>query len=108
MVGGLGLGGRDVSDRLEEASVVEPIDQSEGGNLDRLEAAPGTAPMDHLGFVEAVDGLGEGIVVAVTDIANRRLDACPGKPLGILDRDVLGGFKRSSQHLDKGDCGEYS
>jgi hypothetical protein len=48
--------------------------------------------MDHLGFVEAVDGLGEGIVVAVADAADRGLDACLSKPLGILDRDVLGGF----------------
>ena len=108
MVGGLGLGGRDVPDRPEEAAVVEPVDPFEGGELDRLKGAPGAAPMDHLGFVEAVDGFGEGIIVAVTDAADRRLDACRGKPLGILDRDVLGGFKRSSQHLDKGGCGEYS
>ena len=54
--------------------------------------------MDQLGFVKAVDGFGEGIVVAVADTANRRLDARRGKPLGIFDRDVLGGFKRSSQH----------
>jgi hypothetical protein len=41
--------------------------------------------MDHLGFVEAVDGFGESIVVAVTDAADRGLDARRGKPLGILD-----------------------
>src|SRR3954470_7043978 len=68
---------------------VEPVDPFEGGELDRFEAAPGAAPMDHLGFVEAVDGFGEGIVVAVTDAADRRLAPCLGKPLGILDRDVL-------------------
>jgi len=45
--------------------------------------------MDHLGFVEAVDGLGESIVVAVADAADRGLDARRGKPLGIFDRDVL-------------------
>src|SRR4051812_16727666 len=45
--------------------------------------------MDHLGFVEAVDGFGEGIVVAVTDAADRRLDARRGKPLGIFDRKML-------------------
>ena len=89
IVGGLGLGGRDVPDRLEKAAIVEPVDPFEGGELDRFEAAPGAAPMDHLGFVEAVDGFGEGIVVAVTDAADRRLDARRGKPLGILDRDVL-------------------
>ncbi len=31
------------------------------------------------------DGFGEGIVVAVTDAANRRLDAHRGEPLGIFD-----------------------
>ena len=102
IVGGLGLGGRDVPDRLEEAAFVEPVDPFEGGELDRFEAAPGAAPMDHLGFVEAVDGFGEGIVVAVTDAADRRLDARLGEPLGIFDRDVLGGIKWSSQHLDEG------
>ena len=49
--------------------------------------------MDHLGFVEAVDGFGESIVVAVADAADRGLDARRGKPLGIFDRDVLGGFQ---------------
>src|SRR6185369_16221602 len=39
---------------------------------------------------------------AVTDAADRRLDPCLGKSLGILDRDVLGGIKWSSQHLDEG------
>jgi hypothetical protein len=79
MVGGLGLSGRDVPDRLEEAVVVEPVDPFEGGELDRFEAAPGATPMDHLGFVKAVDGLGEGIVVAVADAADGGLDACLSK-----------------------------
>src|SRR3954463_15238747 len=101
-MGGLGFGGRDVSDWPEETAVVEPIDPFEGGELDRFKAAPGAAPVDHLGFVEAVDGFGEGIVVAVPDTAHRRLDARRGKPLGILDRKILGRIKRSSQHLDEG------
>src|SRR4051812_11552534 len=83
------LGGRDVADRPEETAVVEPVDPFEAGELDRFEAGPGAAPMDHLGFIEAVDGFGEGIVVAVTDAADRRLDARRGKPLGILDREIL-------------------
>src|SRR3954451_6955650 len=89
MVGGLGLGGRDVADRPEETAIVEPVDPFESGELDRFKAAPGAAPVDHLGFVEAVDGFGEGIVVAVPDTAHRRLHARRGKPLGILDRKIL-------------------
>ena len=61
IVGGFGLGGRDIPDRLEKPAIIEPVDPFEGGELDRFEAAPGAAPMDQLGFVEAVDGFGEGI-----------------------------------------------
>ena len=45
--------------------------------------------MDHLGLVETVDRLGESIVVAVADAADRRLDAGLGQALGVFDRDVL-------------------
>jgi hypothetical protein len=41
MAGGLGLGGRDVLDRLEKAAIVEPVDPFGGSALDRFEAAPG-------------------------------------------------------------------
>ena len=43
--------------------------------------------------------LGESIVITVADAAHRRLDARLHQPRGVLDRDVLGGSKRSSQHL---------
>src|SRR3954462_15616368 len=87
-MGGLGFGGRDVPDWPEETAGVEPIDPFEGGEIDRFAAAPGAAPMDHLGFVETVDGFGEGIVVAVPDAADRRLDTRLGEPLGIFNREV--------------------
>jgi hypothetical protein len=45
--------------------------------------------MDHLGLVEAIDRLGESIVVGIADATNRRLDACLRQTLGILYRDVL-------------------
>ena len=49
----------------------------------------GPAALDHLGLVEAVDRLGEGVVVAVADAADRGLDACLGEALGVADADVL-------------------
>ena len=64
---GLCFGGRDAADGLEEASVIEPVDPFEGGELD---GSPGPAPVDHLGLVESVDALGQGIVVAVPDTAD--------------------------------------
>ena len=45
--------------------------------------------MDHLGFVEPVDRLGERVVVAVADAADGRHEAGLGEALGVLDRDVL-------------------
>ena len=36
----LGLGGRHVADRFEQAAGVEPIDPFEGGELDSLEGSP--------------------------------------------------------------------
>jgi len=45
--------------------------------------------MDDLGLVEAVDGLGQGVVIAVADTADRRLDAGLGEALRVLDRQVL-------------------
>lgn len=45
--------------------------------------------MDKFGLVQSVDGLGQGIVVAVALAANRRRDVCLGKPLTVADGDIL-------------------
>jgi hypothetical protein len=67
----------------------KPVDPFQGGELDRVERAPWSAPMNDLGFVEAVDGLGQGVVIAVADAADGRLDPGLGQALGVLDRDML-------------------
>ena len=85
----LGLGGRDISDGFEQPAIVEPIHPFKGGEFDRLEAAPGSPPVDQLGLVEAVDGLGQRVVVGIADAADRGLDASLGQTLGVADRDVL-------------------
>tara|TARA_Y100000815_G_scaffold262955_1_gene276952 strand:+ start:319 stop:603 length:285 start_codon:yes stop_codon:yes gene_type:complete len=72
---------RDVPDRLEQAAVVEPIDPFECGILDGLETAPRAATMDDLRLEEAIDGLGESVVVAVADAADGRFDAGLAEPL---------------------------
>jgi hypothetical protein len=41
--------------------------------------------MDELGLIEAIDRLGESVVVGIADAANRRFDACLRQALGILD-----------------------
>ena len=92
-----GVGGRDVSDGLQKTSVVEPIDPFEGCELDGLQRFPRSAPTDDLGLVKAVDGFGERVVVAIADTADGWFDASLHQALGVFDRDILGGFKWSSQ-----------
>jgi hypothetical protein len=84
-----GLGRRNVSDRPEQAAVVEPVDPLECGEFHRVEAAPRPAPMDHLGLEEAYHRLGERIVVAVADAADGGLDGGLRESLGVADGQVL-------------------
>src|SRR5690606_14560537 len=79
----------DVPDRLEQAAVVEPVHPFEGCVFHGLEAAPGPPTVDDLGLEEPVDRLGQRVVVAVTDAANRRLDARLGQPFSVFDRQIL-------------------
>src|SRR5688500_14528422 len=83
-----GLGGRYVADRLEQTTMVEPVDPREGGELDSLHTAPGPAPADQLSLEQAVDRLGEGVVVRVADAADGGRDAGLGQALGVLDRQA--------------------
>ncbi len=89
IVARFGLGGGNVSDRFEEAAVIEPSDPFEGGHLDGFEVAPGATSVDHFGLVEAVDGLGQSVVVTVADRADGWFDAGFGEALAVADRDVL-------------------
>jgi len=89
VVCGFRLCGRDIADRLEQAAVVEPIDPFEGGELDRLEGAPGAAPMDDLGLEETNHRFGESVVVGISDAADGRLDAGLGETLGVANAHIL-------------------
>ena len=55
--------------------MVEPVDPFQDSELDRLEVASWSAPMDDLGLVEPIDRFGEFVVVAVADAFDRRRDA---------------------------------
>ena len=85
----LGLGRRDVADGFQQPAVVEPVHPLERGVLDGLDAPPRPAPMDDLGLVEAVDGFGQGIVVAIANAAHGGFKAGLGEALGVYDRHVL-------------------
>ncbi len=45
--------------------------------------------MNQFGLVQAVDGLSQGVVVAVAPATHRRLDASFRQPLGIANADFL-------------------
>lgn len=45
--------------------------------------------MDEFGFVESVDRLSQGIVVAVAPASHRRFHASLGQPLTVADGNVL-------------------
>ena len=70
----LGFRRRNVTDRLEQPTIVEPVHPFQCCDLDGLEAPPWPTSMDYLGLVETVDRFGESIVVAVADAADRGFD----------------------------------
>ncbi len=47
--------------------MVRPVDPFEGGELDSVQRAPGSSPADDLSLEQAIDGFGEGIVVAIAN-----------------------------------------
>jgi len=58
---GFVFGGWDVSDGAEEATVVEPVDPFEGGELDVFESFPRSLPTDDFGLEQPDDGFGESV-----------------------------------------------
>ncbi len=70
---------------FEQAPAIEPINPFQLCKLNDFEGSPGLPPVDHFGFVEAVDGFGESIVIAVTNAADQRFDSCFRQSLGIFD-----------------------
>ena len=58
VVVGFELGGWDAAVVFEEATVVEPVNPFEGGELEVVESAPWSFVADELGLVEPVDRFG--------------------------------------------------
>jgi hypothetical protein len=65
MVGALVFGWWDISDRLQDSLVVEPVVPLQGGVFDVVESVQWSASVDDLGLVEAVDRLGHCAVASV-------------------------------------------
>ena len=90
---------RDTPDGLQQSVVVEPCHPFQGGQFHRFFGFPRCATEDQLGFVQAIDRLGQGVVVAVVFAAHRGRDAGLGQSVAVADTHVLGVFNRLSQHL---------
>lgn len=69
--------------------VVEPVDPVERGRLDVFASLSGWRSMDHLGLVQAVDSLGQGVVVGVPNAADGRLQTGVDEALGVANGYVL-------------------
>lgn len=65
IVGRFGFGRWNITDRTEQAAVVEPGYPLQGRQLDRLTGFPRPPAVDQFRLVEAVDGLRQRVVVAV-------------------------------------------
>ena len=61
-------------DLAVQATVVEPVDIGEGGELDIVEAPPRSLRVDQFPFVEPVEALDEGVVVGIALGSDRRHD----------------------------------
>jgi hypothetical protein len=96
----------ELANRLEQAFVVVPVDPFQRRVFDLVDVFP--RPAWPLGFNLADDALGQGIVVGVADAADRGFDVGFSEPLGVTDRQILGGFKRSLQHFHDGGCDDDS
>lgn len=66
-----------------ESLVVPPPHILEGRELDLLNGAPGAALTDQFRLAEAVDGLGEGVVIRVADGSGRGFRAELDEPVGV-------------------------
>ena len=71
--------------------MVEPVDPSQRGELDSFERPPWSSPVDDFGLVKAIDRLGQSVVIAIADAADRWFDPGFGKPFGATDREILVG-----------------
>src|ERR1700704_1638931 len=92
---------------MTASRVVEALDELEHRDP-RLGLSLEPTPVEKLAFQRGEEALAHRIVVGVANRAHRR--AHPGLAAAVaeLNGRVLGGFKRSSQHLDEGGCDEHS
>jgi hypothetical protein len=83
------FGRRYITNRFEQAAVVEPIDPLECRVLDGIHITPWTTLSDHFGLVQTVDRFSQRIIVTVADTADGCGNACVSQAFAITDRKIL-------------------
>ncbi len=89
IISSFGLSRRDIADRSEQPSIVEPVNPFKRGHLNGLQVAPRPTLLDDLCLVQSVDRLGQRVVVRIAHAADRRFDASFSQPVRVTDRHVL-------------------
>ena len=69
--------------------MIEPVHPFERGVFHRLQMTPRAATMNHLGFVETDDRLGERVIVGIADAAHRGFSTGFSEPFGVANRQIL-------------------
>jgi hypothetical protein len=85
----LSFRGQYIAEWFEQAVVVKPGHPFQRGQFHGFTRLPRSAAVDQLSLVEPVNGLGQGIIIAVALAAHRRLYAGPCKMFTVPDSDVL-------------------
>ena len=85
----LGLYWWDISDGLQQSTIVEPVDPFQGFPLDRICSFPWPQPVNDFRLEQADDRLRQRVVLAVTYTANRGFDPGFSLAFDIADRHIL-------------------
>ena len=78
-----------MTDGFEESAIVEPIDPFEGGVFHRIQRAPGSTSVDHLGLEQTDDGFGRGVVAGVSRGTYRGFHACVLESFAVSNEEIL-------------------
>src|SRR6266851_9891533 len=87
--------------------VVPALDELKHGHA-RFALGFEAAAVEQFAFERGKEALAHRVIEAIADRPHRGPHAGLAAALAEGDRSVLGEFKRSSQHLDRGNCDDYS
>src|SRR2546428_11413283 len=87
--------------------IVPTLDEFEDGHA-RFNLGFEAAAVEQFAFERGKEALAHRVIEAIADRAHRGSHAGFAAALAKGERSVLGEFKRSSQHLDRENCDDYS